>query len=414
LWVLTVLFHFRGRSGSIADGGRLSFLGVSESIQFALESSPPEWTKRLQQPNLPSVPGVELTIEDVAFGGKGVGRANGKAVFVPFTIEGERVTARITREKKQFAEAELQGVLESSPQRTTPPCPYFRRCGGCSYQHILYAHQLKLKERQVAQTLRRIGRFEAAPMRPIVPSPKAYAYRNRVTVHVDQGVIGYYRRDAHRLIDVEHCPIATAEVNDALAQLRASRPRDGHYTLRAHPGPRVFAQTNDDVADALAALVEDSLPDGQRLLIDAYCGAGFFSKRLLHKFEHVIGIEWDRFAVAAAEENAMAHERYIAGDVDLALSRQLAAVEATGTSVILDPPATGLQTNTRRALLDFPVHTLIYVSCNPATLARDLAELREQFELVSVTPLDMFPQTAEIEVLAKLVGRRVASAGQSR
>jgi 23S rRNA (uracil1939-C5)-methyltransferase len=247
-------------------------------------------------------------------------------------------------------------------------------------------------------------------MRPIIPSPKAYAYRNRVTVHADQGVIGYYRRDVHRLIDVEHCPIATAEVNEALAELRSRRPRDGHYTLRAHPGPRVFAQTNDDVAEALARLVEDSLPDGQRLLIDAYCGAGFFSKRLLDKFERVVGIEWDRFAVAAAEENAEAKESYISGDVDLELSRQLAAADPPVTSVLVDPPATGLQTNTRRALRDFSVHTLIYVSCNPATLARDLAELTEQFDLVSITPLDMFPQTAEIEVLAKLVGRRVASA----
>src|SRR5207245_6659780 len=102
---------------------------------------------------------VELQIDDVAFGGNGVGRANGKVVFVPFTIDGERVRARIVREKKQFAEAELDEVLERSPQRTTPPCPYFGRCGGCRYQHIEYAHQLELKRRQVEQALRRIGKL---------------------------------------------------------------------------------------------------------------------------------------------------------------------------------------------------------------------------------------------------------------
>src|ERR1700754_3326630 len=109
---------------------------------------------------------AELQIHDVAFGGKGVARDNGKAVFVPFTIDGERVSARITREKKQFAEAELIEVLNPSPHRVAAPCPYFSRCGGCSYQHISYAHQLELKARQVEQAMRRIARLPEPPMRP--------------------------------------------------------------------------------------------------------------------------------------------------------------------------------------------------------------------------------------------------------
>ncbi|PYJ87999.1 MAG: 23S rRNA (uracil-5-)-methyltransferase RumA, partial [Verrucomicrobia bacterium] len=111
---------------------------------------------------------VELQIHDVAFGGKGVARDSGKAVFVPFTIDGERVSARITREKKQFAEAELVEVFEPSPHRVEAPCPYFGRCGGCSYQHISYNHQLELKARQVEQSMRRIARLAEPPMRPIV------------------------------------------------------------------------------------------------------------------------------------------------------------------------------------------------------------------------------------------------------
>ena len=109
---------------------------------------------------------LELVIDDVAFGGKGVGRAEGKAVFVPFTIESERVTARIVREKKSFAEAELVTVLEPSAERATPQCPYFARCGGCSYQHMRYEHQLHWKSRQVAQALQRIGKFREPPLRP--------------------------------------------------------------------------------------------------------------------------------------------------------------------------------------------------------------------------------------------------------
>jgi 23S rRNA (uracil1939-C5)-methyltransferase len=352
---------------------------------------------------------VELQIHDVAFGGKGVGRANGKAVFVPFTIDGESVSAQIVREKKQFAEAELVDVLAPAEQRVTPECPYFGSCGGCSYQHISYEHQLAIKHRQVEQILRRVGRINDPPMQPIIPSPRSYRYRNRVTVHAENGVIGYYRRDAHRLIDVEQCPIAQQEVNRALAALRERKPRDGHYTLRAHAGPRVFEQTNDDVGEALAQLVAQLLPPVGRLLIDGYCGAGFFAKRLLERFDRIIGIEWDRYAVAAALQNATAKEHYINGDVEVELSRVLASELVDTRHVIVDPPATGLTEPTRRALLHHPMDTLVYVSCNPATLGRDLAALQQQFTIASVTPLDMFPQTAEIECVALLKAVRPPS-----
>jgi tRNA/tmRNA/rRNA uracil-C5-methylase (TrmA/RlmC/RlmD family) len=341
---------------------------------------------------------AELTIHDVAFGGKGVARDGGKAVFVPLTIDGERVSARISREKKQFAEAELNEVLEPSPHRVVPECPYFGRCGGCSYQHISYAHQLELKARQVDQAMRRIARLTDPPMRAIVPSPLSYAYRNRITVHVQDGVVGFYRHDVHELMDIAQCPISMAEVNDALAQLRASRPADGHYTLRAHSGPRVFAQTNDAVADAMADFMASVLPDGQKLLVDAFCGAGFFAKRLAPQFERVIGIDWDRFAIDAARKDARPNETYIAGDAAIELRR----FATTDSTLIVDPPATGLSAEMRRAVIEASSTTLIYVSCNPPTLARDLAELQSHFEVVSVTPFDMFPQTAEIEVVVEL------------
>lgn len=348
---------------------------------------------------------VELQIEDVAFGGKGVARAEGKAVFVPFTIDGERVSAQIVREKKNFAEAELQGLLESSPHRVMPECPYFGRCGGCSYQHIHYEHQLELKARQVEQTLRRIGHLSELPMQPIIPSPKSYEYRNRITVHCEEGVIGFYRRDEHRLIDIERCPIAMPELNEELKDLRAGNPRDGHYTLRTDSGPRIFSQTNDAVAEQLLKRVTNLVPEQSDLLIDAYCGASFFAKHLLDKFDRVIGIDWDVHAIAAANQNSTAKETYIAGNIDALLHEQLQTGDRTSTTVIVDPPATGLSVSVRSALLQFLPASLIYISCNPATLARDLAVLIENFTIESVTAFDMFPQTAEIEVAVKLTSR---------
>src|SRR5437660_4777718 len=222
---------------------------------------------------------MELQITDVAFGGKGVARANGKAAFVPYVIDGETVLANITREHKKFLEAELESIVTASPHRVEPRCPYFGRCGGCVYQHLDYEHQLALKWRQVKETLRRIGGLKEPPMRPFIPSPIEYEYRNRITVHVRDGVVGFFRRESNKLLDSERCPIALNEVNAQLAELRGSRPRDGHYTLRASAAPRVFTQANDTVAEAMLALVDRLLGSATGTLIDAYCGAGFFSKR---------------------------------------------------------------------------------------------------------------------------------------
>ena len=364
---------------------------------------------------------VDLKIEDIAFGGKGVAREQGKAVFVPYTIESELVSAEIVREKKQFAEAEFVEVKQASPDRVEPQCPYFGRCGGCAYQHMSYEHQLAIKWRQVRDALERIGKLKDVPMRPIIPSPEQYGYRNRITVHAQDGVIGFFRRDSHTLLDIERCPISRDEVNRALAELRASRNRgirDGHYTLRASAGARVFSQTNDAVANALRDLIVDLVPPNQQLLIDAYCGSGFFAKALLDRFERVIGIDWDRFAIGAARETATEKEVYIAGDVESELQQVRAVhpnrtvsandVQASRlrsiapTTLIVDPPATGLSEAVRKAIVDLPPTALIYISCNPPTLARDLRELQDQFIIESVTPLDMFPQTAEIEVAASL------------
>ena len=347
---------------------------------------------------------VQLTIQDVAFGGQGVGRTSGKAIFVPYVIDGETVSARVVREHKKFQEAELETVVASSPHRVKPRCPYFGRCGGCVYQHIEYDYQLALKWRQVKETLRRIGKLENAPMRPFIPSPLDYGYRNRIIVHVEDGVIGFFRRESNTLLDIEHCPIASADVNSQLARLRATRPYSGHYTVRAHDGPRIFVQVNDAVAASMLDLVERTAVSAD-LLIDGYCGAGFFAKRLRSRFRKVIGIDWDQHAIAVAQSDAQPNEEYIGGNIETELPRLLQENEKSPV-VILDPPAAGLTDWIRHALRVHPPAQLIYISCNPGTLARDLAAIGKIFRCDSVTPLDMFPQTAEIEVIVELSPRQ--------
>lgn len=345
---------------------------------------------------------ISLHIQDVAFGGKGVARHEGKVVFVPFVVPGETVTAKVTREKKKFAEAELLAVVEPSPDRVAPRCPYFSRCGGCAYQHISYPRQLALKTAQVEQTLRRVGRLTEVPMQTIVAAPKPYDYRNRIRIHVADGIVGFFATDAHALIDVHECSIAAPVVNKALRRLRGAPVRDGDYALRAPGGGPFFEQTNPEVTRELVALVTASVRRGQQLLIDAYCGGGLFARELAPLFEEVIGIEENFQAIEAARHHARPNERYIAGDVADFLGEAMSTHEAARTTLLLDPPATGMEGRVLDLVIAGAPSEIIYVSCNPATLARDLATLARDYTLTAVTPVDMFPQTAEIEVVARL------------
>lgn len=343
-----------------------------------------------------------LIIEDVGFGGKGVGRQDGKVVFVPFTIPGEQVSVRITREKKSFAEAELISIETSSAHRVEPRCPYFQECGGCAYQHIDYLLQLKLKSTQVEQTLRRVGGINPVPMQPIIAAPEPYGYRSRLRVHVQDGVTGFYAYGSHDLVDIEYCPISSENVNAMLAKFREKPRRDGDYTLSESGRGRFFEQANPQVAELMLELVGKLVAPYQELLIDAYCGAGLFAKFLSKHFPRVIGIESNQHAVEVARASAGANEEYLAGDVAAHISGVLQANQPGKTTLLVDPPAIGLSAQVAQAILSGAPAELIYVSCNPATLARDLKFLATQYELLSVTPLDMFAQTAEIEVVTHL------------
>lgn len=323
------------------------------------------------------------------------------AVFTPFTIPGDTVTVAIHHRKKKFAQAELLSVDTPSPDRVEPECPLFTRCGGCAYQMMAYPAQLTAKARQVEQTLRRVGRLAEVPMRPTLPSPRPYGYRNRIRVHALGGVIGFYAHGADALVDVAHCPIASPEVNDRLAAFRAKPRPDGDYTIAQAGNPRFFEQTNPEVGRALLAEVEALLTPGGRL-VDAYCGAGFFSRHLRERYDLVTGIEENEFAVAHARSQASPRERYYAGPVEEYLPTVLAE-PGLPPAVILDPPAAGVSPRVLDTLLAARPREILYVSCNPATLARDLQVLCRSYRLSSVTPLDMFAQTAEIEVIAHLL-----------
>ncbi len=351
------------------------------------------------QSHTASLSPVELDIYDVGFGGAGVGRVEGKIVFVPFTIDGERIEAQVVERKKSFDRAQLQKVIVRSAQRIEPTCPYFAYCGGCDYQHIAYGHQLELKRRQVAQLLERIGRITEVEVLPTYASPLPYAFRNRITVHAAQGRIGFFEKNSREVVDIERCAIAIPVVNEALKDLRANGLADGkHRTLRGEEVPRTFTQTNDLVATALLEFVAGQMVG--ETLIDAYCGFGFFGHAMAERLKSVIGIDWNERAIKTARELAGPNETYICGDVAETIESLI--LNHPPDTVILDPSADGVDPRVTDALIINPSQRLIYVSCNPATLSRDLARLKKTFKIVAVQPFDMFPQTAEIEVVAVL------------
>jgi tRNA/tmRNA/rRNA uracil-C5-methylase (TrmA/RlmC/RlmD family) len=359
-------------------------------------------TYRMSTPASPSdrLPeSFSLRIDEVAFGGAGVGRQQGKVVFVPFTIDGEIILARLVKDHRNHAEAEMDTLLQPSAQRREPPCQYFSSCGGCDYQHIAYEHQLTIKERQVRHALRRLAGLTEPEVKSIVPSPKEFGYRNRVTVHEDEQALGFFARQSRHVIDIVSCPIASPAVNQLLQKLRATRtPGPKHRTLREHSDQITFQQTNDLVAERLRNYVV-AQASGE-VVMDAFCGQGFFAHALAERFSQVVGIEWSLPAVKRAQSQARSNEVYLSGDVARILPDALARFNPD--TLVLDPSREGLSREILEIILERPAERVVYVSCNTPALARDLKTLTQAYTAREVQPFDMFPQTAEIEVVAVL------------
>lgn len=339
---------------------------------------------------------VSFDITDIAFGGAGVGRINEVACFTKGVIDGEKVKAVIHRRKKRFMEAELLELIEPSTHRIEPPCPYFLKCGGCSYQHISYAHQLEIKEQQVREALRRIGNVKNPFVKKMIPSPEPFHYRNRITIHVRDGVSGFFKEKGNDVVEIDQCLLASKEVNENLNLLRSQKPRDGDYLLGEKKRYGGFRQVNNAVAEILLSEVTSAAGTGA-LLVDAYCGAGFFSHALANSFDQVIGIERSSGSVAMAKNEAKNNETFLEGGVEEMLPEALGSAPSSSTILILDPPSEGLSDLVMTTILSQPPQKIVYVSCNPSTLARDIKRLSGCYELQQSTPLDMFPQTAEIE-----------------
>lgn len=397
--------------------------------------------------NRPLVP-IEITLTGFASGGKAVGHhPDGRVVFVEFALPGERVIAEITTDRSDYLEATAVLVLEASEHRVTPRCQYFGRCGGCQLQHVAYEEQLVLKTGVVADQLQRIGRFAPdeveAILRPMLGMDEPWGYRNHVrfTVRRD-GQIGFMQRGTHHFMRIDACAIALPRVNEVLAetqdrtmQAHQLSVRVGEHTedemlqphLQWRPGQRpkdlpsgqthyveqllgvpyrisgpAFFQVNTRQAEELVSLVVERVQAVRpRIVVDAYAGVGTFAAQLARWVEHVVTIEESAAAGVDASKNLAQFNNVtrVVGKVE----DTLPGMTPDPDVVVIDPPRAGLFPGVVEAIVASTARRVVYVSCDPGTLARDLRLFVDGgFAVREVQPVDMFPHTQHIECVTTL------------
>lgn len=400
---------------------------------------------------------VELKLDAAAHGGQALGRHEGKVIFVDGVLPGEVARVRIVDDRKRWARAALLEVIQPSPDRVDPPCPYYGSCGGCHWQHAAYASQLTYKRQIVVEQLRRLGHLEDLPVRPVMGMEEPWFYRNHAQFRPDRsGQLGFQASRSHDVVPIDQCLLLHPLLDELYVALDLDWPELRQLSLRAgiHTGEQMcifeigddafpelevdlpvscvlrlsdgrdvaligrdayheelrgrlfrisaasFFQVNTEQAEVLLDVVAELLdPQPKDTLLDVFCGVGTLGLSVCDQVGRVIGLEEHPAAVADAVANAQGNERVtlLHGEA----RATIAQVQAEITKVILDPPRQGCHPQLISALLSARPQRIVYVSCDPTTLARDAALLVEGgYAPLAVQPIDMFPQTYHIETVS--------------
>jgi 23S rRNA (uracil1939-C5)-methyltransferase len=364
---------------------------------------------------------VVAVVEKLVAGGQGLARLEGRVVFVPFAVPGERVLLEIRRQRKDFLQARILEILEPSPWRQEAPCGLYGVCGGCDLMHIRYEEQLRQKVLLAREALSRTGGFDR-PRLAITPS-EPYGYRSRVQLHRDKaGRLGFMRRETEAVVPVKHCPVCVPQINELLAQPDAGPAGRTRFTVFA--GRRCWIEGQDRTGTVeilgqkigfnpgsffqsnlllLPGLLEDVTADlSGRCVLDLYSGVGLFGAFLSRSFTRVISLERDEVALRLARRNIPGEgHSFIRTDLDHWVARR--EIPPDLDAVVADPPRSGLSAPVREYLAAARVPSLVYVSCDIVTLARDLKLLREKgYQLTKMKLYDFNPQTSRLEAVAHL------------
>ena len=366
-----------------------------------------------------------LQLDAMTYGGDAMGRVEGKAIFVRGGIAGEQVRAEIIEDRGRFARARVIEVIEASPDRVQPRCPHFgfeaSSCGGCAWQHIAYAAQLRWKTEIVREQFRRLGRIPAAPVRDIIPSPDVWAYRNHAQFSVmPDGRLGFQAASSNTVVPIDVCHIVQPPILEWLqsagraqadvkrVDVRFPEPHSTIPTYRVKDVPfcvsaESFFQVNTSLIETLVdrVLAQLDLKGGETML-DGYCGVGLFMRFVAPVAGRVIGIESSPSAVADARRNLAQFKQVELRDG--LVESVLATLNEPVDAAILDPPRAGCGPDVLRQVVARRIKRVVVVSCDPSTLARDARLLTDGgYDLLDVQPLDMFPHTFHIETVSTWV-----------
>jgi 23S rRNA (uracil1939-C5)-methyltransferase len=417
-----------------------------------------------------------LEIESLAYGPYGIGRIDHQVIMVPATVPGDKISTRVTDSKGNYAFGEMVRLLQPSRLRQSPPCRYVNDCGGCPWQQVQYEAQLKAKEQNVADALRRIGKLESFELRPIIASPREYHYRRRIRLQCDKAKrIGFFRAFSHYLVEIDGCLIADNALNKVIPPLgswineldtpieyvevvtgdepneivAAGKiagdfiPRDdsacehlidqtnginglilyaknwrkewGHTAVSIRSDDGICLKVKGDVftqinAEGNRKLLSELLAAGgfdkNDQVLELYAGAGNFTLSIAKQAREVVAVESYRQSVdsgkRSAQFNGIANIRWVCAYVPAAVERFFKQRERF-SKIVLDPPRSGAK-GIERNLASLGAEKILYVSCNPATLARDLSALtRHGYKLTFVQPIDLFPHTFHVETLAVMI-----------
>ena len=384
---------------------------------------------------------LEVEVERILPGGMGLAHAGGKTVFVALAAPGDRLRVVVERRQGEVLFASIKEIITPSPVRIEPPCPYFGRCGGCDFQQLTYEAQLAAKAEIIRDCLHRIARLENVPEISVTPSPDNWRYRVRATWQIDReaNAIGYYERGSRRVCDVAECAVLQPELQQTLEQVRATNwsrfPRELKHldavagengvslapsfaefhttelslTVRGehyHYNAMAFFQINPSL---LESLLDFALGDvsGESVL-DLYCGVGLFTLPLARRFKNVIGVESNPAATRFARRNlqhvGLVNARIVTASVT-DWFRSGANTAGPVDFVLLDPPRAGAESAVINGILGLRPARISYVSCDPATLARDLKKLiAAGYAVDSIAAFDLFPQTHHVETVVWLSG----------